>query len=162
MIGGCGRERKTLVEPAKNIGPLGISGLRRGGMNEINVCCAECGADGGASLKMCKACMLVKYCNAECQHKHWPMHKAECKLRVAELRDEALFKDPPAKEDCPICFIPMPKKLICCVTLPPATTSSVPIYGFAEANEELAQVGTGKYYSCCGKSILDFPSPTTN
>ena len=30
-----------------------------------------------------------------------------CKQRVAELRDEALlFKDPPPKEDCPICCIP--------------------------------------------------------
>ena len=37
------------------------------------------------------------------------------------LRDEALFKDPPVKEDCPICFLPMPKNLICCVSLPPAT-----------------------------------------
>jgi hypothetical protein len=31
-------------------------------------------------------------------------HKADCKLRVAELRDEALFKDPPAKEDCPTSY----------------------------------------------------------
>ena len=70
-------------------------------MNQINVCCAECGKEGGTSLKMCKACMLVRYCNAACQMKHWPTHKAECKLRATELRDEALFKDPPPKEDCP-------------------------------------------------------------
>ena len=76
-------------------------------------CCAECGEEGGnVSLKACKACMSVKYCNAVCQKKHWPIHKKECKLRAAELRDEALFKDPPAKEDCPICFLPMPFKLI--------------------------------------------------
>ena len=30
-------------------------------------CCAECGKEGGVSLKTCKACMLVKYCNAKCQ-----------------------------------------------------------------------------------------------
>ena len=54
---------------------------------------------------------------------------------VLPLRDNALFKDPPAKEDCPICFLPMPGYLICCISLPPATISSVPIY--TVANEEL-------------------------
>ena len=115
-------------------------------------CCAECGNDGGASLKMCKSCMLVRYCNPTCQHKHWPTHKAACKLRAAELRDEALFKDPPPKEDCPICFLPMPMKLLCCISLPPATLSSVPIIDFAKANEELVDELTETYYSCCGKS----------
>jgi hypothetical protein len=119
-------------------------------MNQINVCCAECGEEGGARLKVCKSCMQVKYCNAECQRAHWPKHKKECKLRAAELRDETLFKDPPAKEDCPICFLPMPKTMICCISLPPATVSSQPIYDFAEANKELARVGTETYASCCG------------
>ena len=123
------------------------------GMNQINACCAECGKEGGASLMACKYCMQVKYCNAQCQHKHWPMHKTACKLRAAELRDEALFKDPPAKEDCSICFLPLPQQLICCVSLPPATILSVPIYDFAEANEELASTGIGTYYPCCGKNI---------
>ena len=45
----------------------------------------------------------------------------------AMKQDEALFKDPPPKEECPICFLPMPNKLICCVSLPPATITSVPI-----------------------------------
>jgi radical SAM protein with 4Fe4S-binding SPASM domain len=49
----------------------------------------------------CKSCMQAKYCDAECQKKHWATHKADCKRRAAELRDEALFKDPPPKEDCP-------------------------------------------------------------
>jgi hypothetical protein len=66
------------------------------------------------------------------------MHKAACKERAAELRDEALFTDPPPKEDCPICFLPMPKKMVCCASLPSATISSVPIYDFADAHKELA------------------------
>jgi hypothetical protein len=124
-------------------------------MNQINVSCADCGgvAGEGISLKVCKSCMLVKYCNADCQKNHWPTHKYECKQRAAELRDEALFKDPPAKEDCPICFLPMPVKLVCCVSLPPATLTSVPIFDLAQANEELAAEATEQYYSCCGKSI---------
>ena len=97
--------------------------------------------------------MVVKYCNAKCQRNHWPMHKAACKLRAAELRDEALFKDPPAKEDCPICFLPMPLNIISCISLPSATISSVPIREYAEANEELARKAMSNYYSCCGKSI---------
>ena len=120
-----------------------------------NACCAECGVMGDASLKMCKACMLVKYCNAECQHKHWPKHKKHCKQRAAEMHDEALFKDPPPKEDCPICFLPMPSKLICCVSLPPATLSFVPICEFSEANKGLAGMDMDVYYPCCGKRICE-------
>jgi hypothetical protein len=108
---------------------------------------------GDVSLKVCKACMGVKYCNAACQKNHWPTHKKECKLRAAEIRDEALFKDPPAKEDCPICFLPMPSRLSSCASLPPATISSVPIYDYAGANEELLQKGIKEYYACCGKYI---------
>jgi TPR repeat protein len=97
--------------------------------------------------------MQVKYCNAICQKKHWPKHKAACKQRAAELRDEALFKDPPPKEDCPICFLPMPNKLICCATLLPATILSVPISNFADANEELADENMDGNFPCCGKSV---------
>jgi TPR repeat protein len=47
----------------------------------------------------------------------------------------------------------MPKKLICCITLPPATRSSLPIYDFAIANEELVDKEMVTYFVCCGKSI---------
>ena len=122
--------------------------------NDTSVhCCAECGEEGGVRLKVCKACMVAKYCNADCQRNHWPTHKQECKRRAAEIYDEALFKDPPDKEDCPICFLRMPYELVSCVSLPPATITSVPIHDFAEANEELANMTTETYFSCCGKSI---------
>ena len=113
--------------------------------NATTHCCAECGVNGGIGLKVCKSCMTVRYCNANCQRNHWPKHKKDCKLRAAELRDEALFKDPPPKEDCPICFLPMPKKLICCLSLPPATISSVPIFDLAISNDILASKDTELY-----------------
>jgi uncharacterized protein YggL (DUF469 family) len=123
-------------------------------INERKARCAECGEDEGVvNLKSCKSCMQVMYCNAKCQKKHWAKHKKLCKLRAAELHDEALFKDSLSKEDCPICFLPMPAQFICCVSLPPATISSVPICDFAIANEGLAKMGTEVYYPCCGKSI---------
>jgi TPR repeat protein len=47
----------------------------------------------------------------------------------------------------------MPTKLINCTSLPDATITSLPIYDFAEANEELAKLETETYYPCCGKII---------
>ncbi|KAL7526174.1 hypothetical protein ACHAWF_001659 [Thalassiosira exigua] len=41
---------------------------------------------------------------------HWPSHKRECKKRAAEILDERLFKTPPPKPDCPICFLPLPPR----------------------------------------------------
>jgi len=118
-------------------------------------CCADCGKEEGGvvNLKACKSCMDVKYCDTTCQHKHWPKHKKECKLCAAELRDEALFKDPPPKEECPICFIPMPVNIFACASLPPATIWSVPIYDLAKANPEMAKNDMQEYYPCCGKHI---------
>ena len=97
--------------------------------------------------------MVVKYCDAACQRNHWPTHKKQCKLRAAELRDEALFRDPPPKEDCPICFLPIPGHLFSSASLPPATISSVPIYDFANEHVEFAGRRPEEYYACCGKNI---------
>ena len=72
--------------------------------------CANCGKgeESSGDLKACVACKLVKYCNRDCQIAHRPLHKKACKKRAAELHDEALFKDPPPPEDCPVCFLPLP------------------------------------------------------
>ena len=85
--------------------------------------CANCGKEG-SNLNTCNKCKLVKYCNAACKKKHRSKHKKKCDRRVAELHDEALFKQPPPPEDCPICFLRLPA------------------------------MGTGRqYHSCCGKVI---------
>ena len=74
--------------------------------------CASCGIAGAVDMKLkdCSACKLVKYCGVECQRKHRPKHKKECKKRAAELRDEILFKQPESRHngDCPICCLPLP------------------------------------------------------
>ena len=72
--------------------------------------CANCGKgeEDIATLKACGACKLVKYCSRDCQKAHRPQHKKECRKRAAELHDEALFKQPPLPEDCPICFLTLP------------------------------------------------------
>ena len=111
--------------------------------------CANCGKGEEESdkLKVCTACKMVKYCNRDCQIAHRPQHKKACRIRAAELvnnntisnkeeldycgkslyrdiTDEELFKQPPQKDDCPIC----------CIRLP--------------------SLGSGsKYKSCCGKMI---------
>ena len=80
-------------------------------MSEIDILiCANCckGEEESSSLKSCAACKLVKYCSRDCQIAHRPQHKKACKKRAAELYDEALFKQPPPPEDCPICMLPLP------------------------------------------------------
>ena len=69
--------------------------------------CAQCGKEGG-NLNTCNKCEIAKYCNAACKKKHRSKHKKACERRAAELHDGALFKEPPPREDCPICFLPLP------------------------------------------------------
>ena len=88
--------------------------------------CANCGKGEESSddLKACTACMMVKYCNRECQIAHRPQHKKACKKRAAELHEAELFKDPPPPEECPICMLPLP-----------------------------LQADEVTFYSCCGKNV---------
>ena len=69
--------------------------------------CACCGKEG-KDLNICNKCQMVKYCNAACKKRHRSKHKKKCERRVAEIYDIELFKQPPLKEDCPICFLPLP------------------------------------------------------
>jgi hypothetical protein len=80
---------------------------------EIAAACANCRKEehDEIELKACLACRLVKYCGRDCQIAHRPRHKKACKKRADELHEEALFKQPPRAEDCPICFLPLPEAL---------------------------------------------------
>ena len=82
--------------------------------SEVQIC-ANCGKEGGDVTNTCNKCMSVMYCNAACKKKHRHKHKKECAEhvkraaeRAAELHDEKLFKQPPPKDDCPICMIRLP------------------------------------------------------
>lgn len=94
--------------------------------------CANCGKEGNSdNMNTCNKCKMVKYCNAACKKKHRHKHKKDCEEHVrlaaehaAKLHDEELFKQPPTKEDCPICF------------------------------QQLPLLHTGRRYkTCCGKEI---------
>lgn len=93
--------------------------------------CANCGKEGDEINNVCNKCKQVKYCNAACKKKHRHKHKKDCEehLRTAaehaaQLHDIELFKQPPPKEDCPICF------------------------------QQLPSMDSGRIYmSCCGKEI---------
>ena len=70
--------------------------------------CASCGKEGKSEdMNTCNKCKMVKYCNAACKKKHRSKHKKACERRVAELHEEALFKEV-ERDECPICFLPMP------------------------------------------------------
>lgn len=88
--------------------------------------CANCGVgeddNNNTKLKNCSACKSVRYCGVKCQKEHRKKHKRACKKRVAELRDEILFRQPESTHwgDCPICFLPIPlgdnerMDMVCC------------------------------------------------
>eukprot|EP00985_Skeletonema_marinoi_P001227 scaffold499_cov67-Skeletonema_marinoi.AAC.1 len=74
-------------------------------------CCASCGIAEVDDIKLmeCATCDLVRYCSDDCLKDHIPQHKEACKKRMAELRDELLFRQPESTDrgDCPICCIPL-------------------------------------------------------
>ena len=101
--------------------------------NEVNdtSVCANCGKEDAKNI--CNKCKVTTYCNAVCKKVHKKKHKKECEEHIrlvaehaAKLHDEKLFKQPPPKDDCPICFLRLPSlntastyfaccgKLICC------------------------------------------------
>ena len=41
--------------------------------------CGQCGRQG-AHLRHCEACLCLRYCNRDCQKKHWKQHKSVCPL----------------------------------------------------------------------------------
>ena len=74
-------------------------------------CCANCGKAEGDDIKLKKcACKLVKYCSAGCQKNHRSQHKKACKKRMAEMRNDRLFRQPEENDvgECPICCLPLP------------------------------------------------------
>ena len=102
---------------------------------------------GGASLKICKSCMLSNIAtpNANTSIGRSIRNSANNMLPSCAMRLSSRTRRP--RRTVPFCFLPMPVKLICCMTHPPATISSVPIHNYAMSNERLATEPMEKYYS---------------
>lgn len=85
-------------------------------MNQIKICCAECGKEDGVSLKRCNGRKIVNYCSANCQRNLWSKHK---KASYCTGQDALyIFKDPPpSKKYFSICFLPMTHvSFLSCIT----------------------------------------------
>lgn len=57
--------------------------------------CSQCMHVGSSgNTQMCAGCRVERYCSAECQKAHWPMHREKCKKiqqdRLTENRTETL------------------------------------------------------------------------
>jgi len=135
--------------------------------------CAACGK-GGDNLKVCTSCEQVKYCNAKCRNTHRSKHKKECKKLAAErklqnkiwdmnkmvISDDKLFSDPPPKEDCPICMLPIPFAIGLCqvsTTYQPCCGKTLCNGCVMEAEEEIEK---GNLKDCC--AFCRLPSPLSD
>jgi serine/threonine protein kinase len=54
--------------------------------------CSLC-KTAGTDLLECGACHQVKYCNVECQKKHWKEHKPDCSYKPPQASDENKKED---------------------------------------------------------------------
>ncbi len=68
--------RDVRLPPGCTAVELGCSDFRRLHGLPVPRECAECGRRKG--LKCCSRCKAERYCSAECQKEHWPVHKAMC------------------------------------------------------------------------------------
>ena len=133
--------------PCELLNDMSINGDKSA---DIISTCANCGKKGVDVTNTCNKCKMVKYCNAACKKKHRHKHKKDCEKHVGArdsisntevngivegidiifISEDMLFQDPPAKEDCPICLLPMPHADGVCG-------------------------GETIYQPCCGKTICD-------
>mmetsp|Transcript_6718 Transcript_6718/g.18755 ORF Transcript_6718/g.18755 Transcript_6718/m.18755 type:complete len:377 (+) Transcript_6718:109-1239(+) len=99
----------------------------------IEKVCSHCGKSGLANqdLKMCNSCQCVWYCGAACQKAHWMEGAQDGVKQIREILDgqaageypktdkrccdehdddddSDIFQEPPMREDCVICMLPVP------------------------------------------------------
>ena len=64
------------------------------------------------------------------------------------------WQRPSRKDDCPICFLPMPGRILACVSLPDTTILSVPIRDFAHAHAVLLGSNDTLFFHVAGRAFV--------
>jgi hypothetical protein len=54
--------------------------------------CLHCGATS-IDMSYCGGCLLVRFCNTDCQRAAWPRHRASCKQEQERLRRSSALND---------------------------------------------------------------------
>ena len=76
-IGAKRGERSIQKDVEDSVAEAAGSGVQVMSLDSVPVC-AACGA-ACKTLKACGRCMVVRYCNQDCQRAHWKDHKGQCK-----------------------------------------------------------------------------------
>ena len=144
--------------------------MKTSGIEIIPKVCAACDKSG-EDLKACTKCEQVYYCNNKCRKAHLQKHKKECRRYTAELHnssnndtlidvlteqfskvvisDDELFQDPAPKEDCPICFQPLPFSSGICGVSRMYKTCCGKVLCNGCSNSEFEEVQKGNLKECC-------------
>lgn len=70
--------------------------------------------DDDIKLNKCTPCEIDRYCIEKCLKEHRPQYEEVSEQRMAEIRDEILFKQPESTHlgDCPICCLPLEQDFV--------------------------------------------------
>lgn len=82
--GGCTALMGACMEGHDAVARLLLSAAAGAVAGPLAAGAPSCAACGGAGSMRCSACDSARYCGAECQRKHWPLHRAACRARAAD------------------------------------------------------------------------------
>jgi hypothetical protein len=71
------QQQEAVVGPFNNL-------ARAHALPHVSRACGACGAQRGAALKVCQACLQTRCCDAACQRSHWRQHRAACRAAAAQ------------------------------------------------------------------------------
>jgi hypothetical protein len=88
--------------------------------NRLNGTIQQCGncnerGTGQNQLPQCSKCKTVRYCDAECQKKHWSKHRAECyNAEIQRKNNKRMVKTEGKSKEvvCPCLKTPRPERAV--------------------------------------------------